>query len=205
MCFRVPITTCSPTSRPESTWRWRPGWWVVPLGLGYSVVIRFAVGVAAMIVCGVLLLTQIVTVDSLKDFVSVNRPDVESIVDVAVMRSNPLYYWLTVTFVSFVVAGLREEVWRGGTLAALRALWPQAFGSRRGQIMAVALIAVVFGAGHLGQGMIGVVVTGFLGLLLGLIMVFHQSIWPAVIAHGMFDAVSLALLPWALEQFKKLH
>ncbi len=33
-------------------------------------------------------------------------------------------------------------------------------------------------------------------------MIYHQSIWPAVIAHGMFDATSLAALPWALENIK---
>jgi membrane protease YdiL (CAAX protease family) len=44
--------------------------------------------------------------------------------------------------------------------------------------------------------------TGLLGFGLGAIMVFHRSIWPAVIAHGMFNATSLALIPWVLE---KLH
>jgi hypothetical protein len=38
-----------------------------------------------------------------------------------------------------------------------------------------------------------------LGFLLGIVMVVHQSIWPAVIAHGMFDATSFALVPIALE------
>ena len=61
------------------------------------------------------------------------------------MRSNPTYFWLMVTFVSFVVAGIREEVWRAGTLAAMRALWPRAFDSRTGQCLAISLIAVGFG------------------------------------------------------------
>jgi hypothetical protein len=29
-------------------------------------------------------------------------------------------------------------------------------------------------------------------------MVFHRSIWPAVIAHGAFNATSMALIPWVL-------
>ncbi len=32
------------------------------------------------------------------------------------------FFWLTLTLVSFVVAGVREEMWRAGTLAGLRAL-----------------------------------------------------------------------------------
>jgi hypothetical protein len=43
------------------------------------------------------------------------------------------------------------------------------------------------------------------GLLLGIIMVVHDSIWPAVIAHGMFDATSFALLPVALEHLQRMH
>jgi membrane protease YdiL (CAAX protease family) len=42
-----------------------------------------------------------------------------------------------------------------------------------------------------------------LGFLLGIIMVVHQSIWPAVIAHGMFDATSFALVPIALEHLQR--
>jgi hypothetical protein len=33
-------------------------------------------------------------------------------------------------------------------------------------------------------------------------MVLHRSIWPAVIAHGMFDATSMALLPWAMDHLR---
>lgn len=142
----------SRASVDELLLRWRPGRWVVPLGIGYSVAIRLAVGVAVAVVSAVLLLTQVMSVDSLRQFITVNRPDVESIVDVSVMRSDPLYFFLTITLVSFVVAGLREELWRSGFLAALRALWPCTFAGRPGQILAVALIAIVFGAAHLGRG-----------------------------------------------------
>jgi membrane protease YdiL (CAAX protease family) len=45
---------------------------------------------------------------------------------------------------------------------------------------------------------------GLLGLGLGLIMVFHRSIWPAVLAHGFFDATSMALIPWAMELMRNL-
>jgi membrane protease YdiL (CAAX protease family) len=47
--------------------------------------------------------------------------------------------------------------------------------------------------------------TGLLGFGLGVIMVLHRSIWPAVIAHGMFDATSLALIPWMLEMLNEIQ
>ena len=133
-----------------------------------------------------------------------NRPNVEAVVDPAVLKNNPLYFWLTVTFVSFVVAGLREELWRSAFLSGMRALWPRYFSSRIGQIAAVAIASVSFGLGHLAQGWVGVGVTALLGFGLGVIMVLHRSIWPAVIAHGAFDATSFALLPLALELLKNL-
>jgi membrane protease YdiL (CAAX protease family) len=184
---------------------WRPGWWVVPLGMGYSLALRFSIVVVAIFVVAVLAATQTVTPEQAQHYFSANRPDVETLVDVSAMRSNPLYYWLTVTVVSFVVAGFREEMWRGGTLAAMRVLWPGLFDSRGGQCLAVALTAIAFGAMHLRMGVLAAVVAGVLGLLLGLIIVLHRSIWPAVIAHGLFDATTLAMLPWVLERAQHLH
>ncbi len=195
----------SRASREQLLWRWRPGYWVVPLGIFYSVAIRFAVGIVVAVVSAVLVISQMVTAESVRDFMTTHRPDVESLVDVSAMRSNPLYFWLTITLVSFVVAGLREEVWRSGFLAALRALWPRTFGSRRGEILAVGVISVVFGLAHIGLGALGAAMAGMLGFLLGLIMVFHQSIWPAVIAHGLFDATTMVLLPWVMEKIPQLR
>ena len=105
---------------------------------------------------------------------------------------------LTLTLVSFVTAGLREELWRAGTLAGMRALWPRKFRSRTGERSAVALIALAFGAAHLPMGILAAAAAGLLGLFLGIVLIVHRSIWPAVFAHGFFDATSFALIPFAL-------
>jgi membrane protease YdiL (CAAX protease family) len=185
--------------------RWRPGWWVVPLGIGYSIAIRIGAGLAGLFVIGILLGTRILTFESMRDFIDRNHPDVEKLVDIAALQTNPAYYWLSLTLVSFVLAGLREELWRVGTLAALRALWPSAFGSFRGQVVAIGLIAIVFGAAHFPLGPLGAAVAGIVGFLLGLIIIWHRSIWPAVIAHGLFDATTFALLPLTFERLQHLR
>ena len=195
----------SRASRDELLLKWRPGWWVVPLGLGYSVALRFALGIVAVVVMTILVASQVVTPEKVQQFAEVNRPDVESMVSVKAMEHDPAYYWLTVTLVSFVVAGLREEMWRAGMLAAMRGIWPRAFGSRGGQCVAIALIAVAFGAMHLRMGLIATVGAGILGLFLGFIIILHKSIWPAVIAHGLFDATTFAILPWWIERARHLH
>jgi membrane protease YdiL (CAAX protease family) len=192
----------SRASRDDLLLRWRPGWWVLPLGVVYSVALRIFLAIVLAVIVGVLLATGVVTQKSLTEFGTTNRPKFEAIVDVSALRENPLYFWLTLTVVSFVLAGLTEELWRSAFLGGLRALWPGCFSSRLGQIGAVAIASISFGLGHLGQGWIAVGPAALLGIGLGTIMVLHRSIWPAVIAHGMFDATSFGLLPWAMEQLK---
>lgn len=203
--FFVVACLISRASREQLYLRWRPGWWVAPLGIGYSIALRIGLIIIAVAVMAVVAATQTVTPEKVQEYVNANRPDVETLVSIPAMRSNPAYYWLTITLVSFVVAGVREEMWRAGTLAAMRALWPRAFGSTLGQCLAISLIAVAFGAMHLRMGVLAAVGAGVLGLMLGIIIILHKSIWPAVIAHGVFDATTMALLPWWIEKARQLH
>jgi membrane protease YdiL (CAAX protease family) len=195
----------SRASREDLLWRWRGGVWTVPLGIAYSVAVRVAMVVLAFFVAVVLILSNAVRLDDLQRIAWLNRPNIEALVDVSALRHNPAYFWLTITLVSFVVAGLREELWRAGFIAGLRALWPRVFGSCIGQFGAVAVAAVLFGIGHWAQGPIAVVGTGVIGLGFGIVMVAHRSIWPAIIAHGMFDATSFAVLPLAMQHLRQLQ
>lgn len=178
--------------------RWKGKIQPVIWGVGYSVALRLTVVFLVITIAIGLIATRAMTPDSLKEFVSNNRPDVETLIDVAAMRNNPVYFWLTLTVVSFIVAALREELWRSAFLAGMKALWPQRFGTRAGQVLAVIICAIFFGFGHLAMGPLAVCLAGVLGVGLGLIMIFHGSIWPAVIAHGMFDATTMAMLPWLM-------
>jgi len=171
----------------------------VPLSLLYSVAIRVGVGMVAAGIGVVLVATGAMTLDQLQDFVAANRPKVEAMVDVNALATNPLYMSLNLTLVSFVVAGLREELWRAGVLAGFRTLWPGVFSSPPGQLLAAAIAAVFFGAGHFSQGVVAVFMTALLGFMLGAIMIFHRSVWPAVLAHGAFNATSFLALPWAMK------
>jgi len=194
----------SRASRDDLLLRWRTNVIPVLLGAAYSIGLRIVVGLATVLVAIVLLAAQVATLDSLQDFFVKHRPGIENTVDVASLRDNPGYFWLTVTVVSFVVAGLREELWRSSFLAGMRALWPRQFTSTLGQICAVVIAAVIFGAAHLSMGILAALMAGVLGLSLGLIMVLHRSIWPAVFAHGFFDATSMALIPRAMELMQHL-
>jgi membrane protease YdiL (CAAX protease family) len=178
---------------------WTSGWWVVPLGVLYSVAIRLMTIGIVIVVAFVLLITHAVTQAQISGLTA-RPPDFDLLVDSRAMHPGNAYYWLTITLISFVSAGLREELWRGGTLAALRELFPRTFGSRQGQMLAVVLIAIVFGAGHIAMGLYPAIIAGLFGFMLGLVIVWHQSIWPAVFAHGFIDATSFAIMPFVLDR-----
>jgi len=185
--------------------KWRQGWWTAPLGVAYSIAMRVALGIILLCVVAFLMAAKILDRDTISAFATNTRTPVERMVNVSAMQHDRTYFWLTITVASFVVAGLREELWRSGTLAAMRKLWPNQFGNRSGQIAAVALIAIIFGLAHLSLGLVAAAMATVLGLLLGIIMVVHESIWPAVIAHGMFDATTFALIPIVLQQAQHLR
>ena len=109
----------------------------IPLSLLYSVGLRLGVVAVAAALAVLLAITGFVSMDQIEEFVGTNRPDVEALVDVRALRENPLYLIVNATLVSFVVAGFREELWRVGVLAGLRALWPARFGSWSGQLLVI--------------------------------------------------------------------
>jgi membrane protease YdiL (CAAX protease family) len=195
----------SRASTDELLLRWRGGFWTVPIGIGYSVALRLGLGILAVVAATALVLAGVTTPQALQQYFTANRPDVETLVDISALRHNPLYFWLSLTLVSFVLAGLREELWRSAFLAGVQQVGPKRWGQRTGQFVGVVLGSLIFGVGHLPQGPLAVGLTGFLGLGLGTIMVLHKSIWPAVIAHGMFDATTMALLPLVIDLLPKVH
>jgi membrane protease YdiL (CAAX protease family) len=186
---------CSRATVDQLMLRWkgilRPVW----LGLVYSIALR--VLVAAVVIA--VLLGFMAAGFSEQQLVDQLRPKTEVIVDPDNLRENPVYLWLTLTLISFVVAGLREELWRAGMLAALFALFPAMDRGALGRAMAIAITALVFGVGHLAQGWGAVGATTLLGVGLGVIMVCHRSIWEAVLAHGFFNAASFLAIYWLSE------
>ena len=194
----------SKTTRDDLMLRCRHFGRQVVWGVGYSVAIRLALMTFAATLCGLLVLTHMATLASLEAFAHANRPEVETLVDIHTLKHNPVYFLLTLTLVSFIVAGLREELWRSASLTALRKLWPGKFGTRAGEYVAVALTSILFGLGHLPQGVLAIGATALIGFALGSIMVFHRSTWLAVIAHGMFDAASFVMIALVIDKLPQM-
>ena len=163
-------------------------------GLGWSIALRFALAALLILVIGIFLVAHGIR-DLDADFVQKLRPKVENLVSPESLRS-PWYLFTNLTLISFVLAGLREELWRAGMIAAGLNLLPVRWRGAKGQMALVVVSSIVFGLAHLPQGWGGVVMTGVLGLGLGSILVFHRSLWIAVLAHGFFDASTFFFLWW---------
>jgi len=95
--------------------------------------------------------------------------------------------------------GVHEEIlFRGFYLARVRAL-------SRSSLVAIIATSVVFGLLHFYQGLLGIFQTTAIGLALALIVTYARSLWPAIIAHAVFDAVNMLLLPWLMKMVKELE
>ncbi len=177
--------------------RWKGGFRPVIRGVLYSIGLRIVVMVFTVIAA----ISVVAASGGRTQAIEKMRPQVEQLVDAKALVDKPVYFFLNLTVVSFVVAGLREELWRAGMLAGLAALFPGLARSSKGQWVAVTFAAIIFGLGHFTQGWGGVAMTTILGLGLGGIIVYQRSMWEAVLAHGFFNATTFVMV-YGLARFQ---
>jgi membrane protease YdiL (CAAX protease family) len=177
--------------------KWTTGWTPIWRGALYSIGLRLGVGGLAIAAILVGMLFGGIDEQTIEEL----RPKIEHSIDTEAIEHRPLYLFLNVTLVSFIFAGFREELWRVAVLAGLQVLFPKLFESIKGKLAAIAIVAIIFGLGHLSQGWGGVVITTALGLGLGAVMIFHRSLWDAVFAHGFFNASSFVMIYILLRYF----
>ena len=182
----------SRATKDELWLRWRTG--IAPLWQGalYSIGLR-VLSALPIILLAMVLLRLGFSEHELKAWMQGNKPQTEGLGD-SVRAGTMLYKATMLTFFSFIVAGLGEELWRGATMRGLLEIAPRTLSPFAKNVIVVLVSSVVFGVGHLYQGVIGVLVTTVLGLALGALTLHHRSIWPSVIAHGCFDATTFLMV-----------
>ena len=95
-------------------------------------------------------------------------------------------------FYAFIGAGFYEEfMFRGFLMQGLA----MCFGASRGAWMVACVVqGALFGAVHAYQNPLGIVITGTLGVLMGLLVLASgRNLWPVIIGHGLFDASRFVL------------
>jgi membrane protease YdiL (CAAX protease family) len=174
--------------------RWRGRFRPIWTGACYSIGMRLFVSIFLKLMFIILIASGAMYSYQIFDIAAAQNSGLSHVVSSSSLRSSPVYFWISLLFTSFVMAGLREELWRSAFICGLKALWPEKFSSRIGQIAAITITATIFGFGHTTQSPLAVLHAGLMGFGFGLIMIYHRSIWPAVIAHGLFDATSMLVI-----------
>jgi membrane protease YdiL (CAAX protease family) len=174
--------------------RWRGYFRPIWTGACYSIGLRLVVSFLLKLLFVVLIASGAIYSYQILDIAAAQSSGLSHIVSSSSLRSSPIYFWISLLFTSFVMAGLREELWRSAFICGLKALWPEKFSSRTGQIAAITIAAAIFGFGHTTQSPLAVLHAGLMGFGFGSIMIYHRSIWPAVIAHGLFDATTMLVI-----------
>src|SRR6266542_6684066 len=95
-------------------------------------------------------------------------------------------------FYALIGAGFYEEfMFRGFLMQGLAMLFGA---SRVAWIVACVVQVALFGAAHAYQNLLGILITGTLGVLMGvLVLASGRNLWPVIIGHGLFDASRFVL------------
>lgn len=119
------------------------------------------------------------------------NPDMKAQLEAATAWMSSISPWTLAFFLAIVPAFCEEFFFRGFVLSGLR--------SGIGKVGSLAIVAIAFGVNHhSAHRLIG---TAALGLLLGLLVLQHRSIWPAMLAHAMHNGITvLASSPDGLQE-----
>jgi len=108
------------------------------------------------------------------------------------IRGNLLNYlqWL---LIGLVVGGFIEEIlFRGFLITRISKIFNNA---KDGNWFAIIITSAIFGFSHLYQGLSGVISTGLIALLFGIIFIYNNKIlWYSIITHGFVNLVGLTVI-----------
>ncbi len=103
---------------------------------------------------------------------------------------SPLSFIAYIIIIAWGAAGFCEElIFRGFLLNQFARLFG---GSKAGWGLAILFQAALFGLGHYTQGLTGIIITGLIGLLFGVLyLLAGRNLWCLILAHGIVDTLSL--------------
>ena len=109
---------------------------------------------------------------------------------VASTFQSPLSFIAYVLIIAWGAAGFCEElIFRGFLLNQFARLFGE---SKAGWGLAILFQAALFGLCHYPQGLTGIIITGLIGLLFGVLyLLAGRNLWCLILAHGIVDTLSL--------------
>lgn len=91
-------------------------------------------------------------------------------------------------FIAIFKGGFCEELWRIFTLTRFEKIF-----GKTGLVASWILSSVVFGTGHLYQGLDGMISIALIGFLYASVYLRKRRAWEAVTAHATFNAINIVL------------
>jgi membrane protease YdiL (CAAX protease family) len=119
------------------------------------------------------------------------RPASQEVLDLMISLSeNPLLLALWLGPVVWIGVALFEEIQR---VFIMNCLWRLSSNSYW-EIAAIVLVALLWGAMHLYQGLFGFVTVSIQGLVMGIWFYKSRRIWPLIISHALYDSIQILML-----------
>lgn len=117
------------------------------------------------------------------------------------LRGNFLYFLLILAGVWVVVVFLEEIIFRGYMMGEIAAL----IGKSKVALMINLIVSsILFGLAHWYQGKSGVLSTGIIGALLGILFIATGfNLWLPILTHGFIDTIGLFLIFVNADKFLK--
>ena len=97
-------------------------------------------------------------------------------------------YLLIFLFIGIFKGGFSEELWRIFVLTRFEKMF-----GKTGLIIALILSSIIFGIGHLYQGLSGLISISIIGLMYALVYLRKRSALEAVLAHSTENTISIIL------------
>jgi len=142
--------------------------------------------IAAVVIAGALII-QLVMVRRSPGQLEQAREQAGTLAMIAPRTSGEARTWDILS----VTAGVCEEIlYRGVFMLVIAA--------QTGPWVALLMSSLVFGLGHVYQGPVGILRTGLVGLVLGLLVLLTGSLLPAMLVHAVLDITSGRMLSAAV-------
>lgn len=108
------------------------------------------------------------------------------------LRGNFLSYVIFIVFMWIVAAFGEEFVYRGLLVKRLGFLLGN---TKSAMWMAVICSSILFGLAHQYQGTVGMISTGTVGLIFGVLFLKSKNkLWLTILTHGIYDVIGITLI-----------
>lgn len=114
-------------------------------------------------------------------------------IDLSEVELSSIGAYLTWIVIGFVLGGLLEEIlFRGFLITRISKFLKE---NKASDFLALFITSILFGLCHLYQGWSGVISTGLIGFIFGIIfLAFGKNLWYSILTHGFVNVTALTIL-----------